>query len=85
MERNTPGQLRAGAPVFISQGTGDVTVKPAITLRYAKHLCAAGTPVAIKLWKGVSHSWIGEKSSRQAISWMSDRFAGRPPPNDCGR
>jgi pimeloyl-ACP methyl ester carboxylesterase len=28
MERNTPGQAPAGAPVFIAQGTGDVRVRP---------------------------------------------------------
>jgi acetyl esterase/lipase len=85
MERNTPGKTPAGAPVFIAQGTGDVTVKPNITLRYAKHLCAAGTPVVVKLLKGVSHSFIGEKSAHQAVVWMTDRFAGRAAPSDCGR
>jgi hypothetical protein len=34
--------------------------------------------------KGVSHSWIAEKSAHQAIKWMADRFAGRPVPSDCG-
>ncbi len=84
MERNTPGQSPAGAPVFIAQGTGDVTVRPAITLRFAKQLCAAGTPVVLTQMKGVSHSWIAEKSAHQAIKWMADRFAGRPVPSDCG-
>jgi acetyl esterase/lipase len=85
MERNTPGKLPAGVPVFIAQGTGDVTVKPAITLRYAKFLCAAGTSVDVKLLKGVSHSFIGEKSAHQAVVWMTDRFAGRTAPSDCAR
>ncbi len=85
MERNTPGKTPTGVPVFIAQGTADVTVKPAITLRYAKHLCAAGTPVAMKLWKGVSHSFIGEKSAHKAVVWMADRFAGRAAPSDCER
>jgi hypothetical protein len=52
MERNSPGQAPAGAPVFIAQGTGDVTVRPAITLRFAKQLCAAGTPVMLTQLKG---------------------------------
>ena len=45
MEKNSPGQAPPGVPVFIAQGTGDVTVKPDITVRFAKQLCAAGTPV----------------------------------------
>jgi len=84
MERNTPGKLPAGLPVFISQGTAHVTVKPAITLRYVKLLCSAGTPVGFKLVKGASHSWIGEPTARAAVAWMTQRFAGRSPPNDCG-
>lgn len=68
----------------IAQGTADVTVRPAITLRFAKQLCAAGTPVVLTQMKGVSHRWIAEKSAHQAIKWMADRFAGRPVPSDCG-
>jgi acetyl esterase/lipase len=85
MERNTPGKLPAGLPVFISQGTGDVTVRPAITLRYVKFLCSTDSPVEFKLLKGAAHGWIGERTARAAVAWMSDRFAGRPAPNDCPR
>jgi acetyl esterase/lipase len=85
MERNTPGRLPAGVPVFIAQGTGDVTVKPAITLRYAKFLCAAGTSVDVQLLKGVSHSFIGEKSAHRAVVWITHRYAGRTAPSDCAR
>jgi acetyl esterase/lipase len=85
MERNTPGKLPAGLPVFISQGTSDTTVKPAITLRYVKLLCSAGSPVELKQVKGALHGWIAERTARAAVAWMTDRFAGRPAPNDCGR
>jgi acetyl esterase/lipase len=85
MEQNSPGKRPQKAPVFIAQGTGDTTVNPAVTLRFAKQLCAAGTPVVIKMLKGASHSFAAEKSSYQAISWISDRFKGRPPPSDCKR
>jgi len=85
MERNTPGQAPPGAPVFITQGTSDVTVRPAITLRFVKHLCAVGAPVVLTQLKGVSHSWIAEKSARQAVKWKTDRFAGRPAASDCER
>ncbi len=85
MEQNSPGKLPQKAPVFIAQGTGDTTVNPAVTLRFAKQLCAAGVPVVIKMLKGASHSFAAEKSSYQAISWISDRFKGRPPPSDCKR
>ena len=85
MEQNSPGRGAQKAPVFIAQGTGDTTVNPAVTLRFAKQLCAAGTPVVIKMLKGVSHSFAAEKSSYQAITWITDRFKGRPPPSNCKR
>ena len=85
MEQNSPGHGAQKAPVFIAQGTGDTTVNPAVTLRFAKQLCASGTPVVIKMLKGASHSFAAEKSSYQAIAWISDRFKGRPPQSDCKR
>ena len=85
MEQNSPGSGAQKAPVFIAQGTGDTTVNPAVTLRFVKQLCAAGTPVVIKMLKGVSHSFAAEKSSYQAVDWIRDRFKGRPPQSDCKR
>ena len=54
-------------------------------VRYAKELCKQGTPVELKMLKGASHSFAAEKSAYAAVRWMTDRFKGRPPPNDCGR
>jgi acetyl esterase/lipase len=85
MGKNSPATTGIKVPVFISQGTGDVTVKPAITVRFAKELCASGTPVTLKLLKGVSHSFAAEKSAYAAVLWLTDRFKGVPAPNDCGR
>lgn len=85
MEANSTGQRPAGAPVFIAQGTADDTVRPSITVRFAEHLCAAGTPVVMKLLNGVSHSFAGEDSARDAVAWMTDRFNGRPAPSGCKR
>jgi acetyl esterase/lipase len=85
MQQNSPGTAARGVPVFIAQGTGDKTVRPAITTRYFKDLCAAGTPVQLKLLKGVSHGFAAEKSAYQAVGWIEARFRGKPAPNDCKR
>lgn len=85
MELNTPGKRPIKVPVFIAQGTGDDTVRPAITVAFAKALCARGTPVTLKLLNGVSHSFAAEKSAYAAVIWMTDRFKGRPAPNNCSR
>ncbi|KAB2939690.1 MAG: lipase family protein [Hyphomicrobium sp.] len=85
MQQNSPGHAHIKVPVFIAQGTGDVTVNSGLTVRFAKELCAAGTPVTLMMLKNVSHGFAAEKSAYAAVNWMRDRFKGRPAPNDCGR
>jgi acetyl esterase/lipase len=85
MQKNTPGQAPAGAPVFIAQGTADTTVRPEITKQFAELLCKQGTRVHSILLPGVSHTFAAQKSAGQALAWMSDRFRGAPAPSDCAR
>ena len=85
MARNSPGKTPAGAPVFIAQGTADMIVRPAITRRFANHLCLQGTRVHMIALEGVSHSYAGDDSALAAVRWMSNRFAGRPAPSNCGQ
>lgn len=84
MNRNTPGQAPPGAPVFIAQGTADTTVDPPVTRRFREHLCRNGAIVQYEEWDRVSHTFIARDSASSAVDWMSHRFAGDPPPNNCG-
>jgi alpha-beta hydrolase superfamily lysophospholipase len=85
MEKNTPGQAPAGAPVLILQGTADDLVRPQITKQFAEKLCAAGAVVDLVWLDGVSHTFAGYDGAYTAVSWMADRFHGRPAPNGCKR
>ena len=85
MLRNSPGQARAGAPVFIAQGTADTTVDPQVTKRFAKALCAKGERVVFVSLPGVSHIFAARDSAPTAIKWMNDRFRGVPAPSSCQR
>ncbi len=85
MLRNSPGQARAGAPVFIAQGTADTTVNPQVTKRFAKALCAKGERVAFVELPGVSHIFAARDAAPTAIKWMNDRFKGLPAPSSCQR
>ena len=76
MERNSPGQAPAGAPVFIAQGTADTTVRPAITKRFGEALCAQGVRVSFVELPGVTHTFAARDSAAAAINWMTDRFRG---------
>ncbi len=81
---NTPGPLPAGVPIFLSQGTDDNLVRPAVTRDYVSTLCKAGSRVRTLWMPGVNHGFIARDSAGAAVEWMSSRFAGQKAPNDCG-
>ena len=83
MLRNSPGNARAGAPVFIAQGTADTTVNPQVTKRFAKSLCAKGERVTFVSLPGVSHIFVARDAAPTAIKWINDRFKGLPAPSSC--
>ena len=85
MQRNSPGQEPAGAPVFLAQGTADTTVRPEITKQFGEALCKQGTRVSFILMKGVTHTFAAKNSVSYALAWMGDRFRGAPAPSDCDR
>ena len=82
--RNTPGALPPSIPVFLAQGGADGLVRPEVTLTYMKHLCRAGSRVRLLMMPKVSHGFAGRDSADAAVDWMSDRFIGHAPPDDCG-
>jgi acetyl esterase/lipase len=83
MQRNTPGQAAAGAPVFLAQGTADTTVRPEITKQFGERLCAQGTRVEYILLNGVTHTFAAKDSVGQALAWIGARFRGEPAPSVC--
>lgn len=85
LARNTPGALPPSIPVFIAQGSTDALVRPQVTRSYVQRLCRAGNRVRFVLMPNVNHGFAGRDSAAAAVQWMTDRFAGRPAPNDCGQ
>jgi acetyl esterase/lipase len=83
LAQNTIGALPPAIPIFIAQGDADVVVEPAVTRDYVGKLCAAGSHVTFMVLPGVGHGAAAMKSALTATAWMSDRFAGAPPPDDC--
>jgi alpha-beta hydrolase superfamily lysophospholipase len=85
MQKNSPGQAPAGAPVFLAQGTADTTVRPEITKQFGDALCKQGTRVEFVELLGVTHTFAAKDSAGAALSWMDGRFSGAPAPSVCGR
>lgn len=85
LAENSPGPLPPSIPVFISQGTADTLVRPAITTAYVHSLCQQNSPVRFTLVQGVGHAFIARDTAREAVAWIASRFDGATPPNDCGK
>lgn len=83
--RNTPGALPRSLPLLMIQGTADTIVEPSVTEAYVKRQCSDGGAVRFILVPGIPHDPIARDMAPDAVQWMADRFAGAPPPSDCGR
>jgi acetyl esterase/lipase len=84
LAQNTIGILPSNIPIFLAQGEADTTVDPTVTQHYAKRLCAAGSPVQLLMMPKVGHALAADRSAKAAVQWISERFTGGPPPNNCG-
>lgn len=83
IDRNTPGRVPPGAPVFIAQGTSDYVVKTPYTQRFIQRVCRHRGPVYVAYIPGGGHTNTHKFAAPAAVAWMADRFAGAPAPNNC--
>src|ERR1700735_5448200 len=85
LAKNSPGNLPPELPVFLAQGTADVIIRPKVTQDYATALCGAGSKVRILMMPNIGHGRAAQASTLAVLDWTGDRFAGKPPPDDCSR
>jgi pimeloyl-ACP methyl ester carboxylesterase len=85
LSKNTPGTLPPDIPIFIAQGAIDPVISPAVTQDYAAAVCKAGSKVRMLVMPNVGHGGAGRASALAAVDWMTARFAGESPPDDCKR
>lgn len=83
LARNSPGALPKEIPVFIAQGSTDALVRLEVTRSYVHRLCRAGSRVRFLEMPNVGHGFAGRDSAAAAAVWISQRFLGQPPPDDC--
>jgi alpha-beta hydrolase superfamily lysophospholipase len=82
-DENTAGLVRNAAPQLIMQGTADTVVNPNGTTQYVQRACAFGEPIQYSTYPGATHQTIPVVAKPQYISWIADRFKGKPPPSTC--
>lgn len=85
LAKNLPVTVPTEIPVFLAQGTNDVIVRPKVTQDYASALCKAGSKVLLLSMPDIGHGRAAQASTRAVLDWTSDRFANRPPPDNCSR
>ncbi len=83
LELNTAGRVRTGAPMLITQGTGDTTVVPESNERFSRRACKRGDRVELLLYPGVTHTEIAIDSAPQVVQWMQERVSGAKAPDGC--
>jgi len=84
VDENTPGHVRSGVPILITQGGADPIVAPGVTEKFANGLCSSGETVAFRLYPGVGHLDGGVTAAPDVAAWIADRFAGKAAPSTCG-
>lgn len=83
LTRNSPGATAISVPLIITQGADDAFVRPSLTARFVRHLCALGSTVQYRLSRGVAHGDVGTKTAPYVSNWIAGRFAGRPARSTC--
>jgi pimeloyl-ACP methyl ester carboxylesterase len=83
--RNSVPRTPPSAPLLVAQGGKDVIVAPDVTRDYAKALCRQGKTLQFLWLPAMEHPQSARDTAEATINWFSDRFAGRPEPDDCSR
>ncbi len=83
--RNSPTRSAFGVPLLIAQNPRDDLVAPSVTRAHARALCATRARLRWIDIKGEGHATSAKDNSAATLTWIDDRFAGKPAPSDCGR
>ena len=81
---NSVDAARVPGPLLIAQSRNDTIVAPSVTRKFAKAVCRRGTGIR---WIDMTgdHGNSARESAQETIGWITSRFDGNPPPNDCRR
>lgn len=83
VRENEPGTVKAPSPILMFEGTRDGYVVPARAADTRRRLCAIGQTTQYLLIPGADHGTEINMARPQIQSWIADRFAGKPAPDNC--
>lgn len=73
----------ASVPALVLQGESDVLVLPPVTQQFVRSACRNGARIKYETFRAKGHGGIAKASIGPAVSWINDRFRGRPAPVTC--
>lgn len=81
---NSVDPARVPGPLLIAQSRNDTIVAATVTRKFARSVCQRGMPLR---WIDMTgdHGASAKDSAQETIGWITSRFDGNPPPNDCRR
>jgi hypothetical protein len=80
---NTAGFAPTVAPLLVMQGLQDTVINPNGTTQYVERACGFDQPVQYSTYPTATHQTVPLQAKAEYISWIADRFAGRPAPSSC--
>ena len=79
----TPPPLPPQMPVFMAQGMADEIVLAWPNAKLQETWCEAGSTISTLWMGGIGHLAAATTAGPSAVSWIADRFAGRPAQRTC--
>ena len=83
LRKNSLAGQHFDVPLLIAQGSKDAVVSPALTVKFAKASCRAGTSVQYINDPDAGHLDIADKSTKATVDWIAARFDQVPPGVQC--
>jgi pimeloyl-ACP methyl ester carboxylesterase len=84
MVENETMKRPVAGPLFVLAGGADHSVPPESIRVAAEAACKKGYTIDFRVYPGLDHDPLMEKSTPDQLNWIRDRFAGKPPPDNCG-
>lgn len=82
-EAQTAPVLAADQPLLVAESLTDTVVLPGTTALYMQRSCQAGSRLSSLWLTDVTHPALAEVVSPEVITWLGDRFSGRPALSSC--
>lgn len=83
IDAQEPGTSRTEDPILIIHGGSDEQIPVVSSELLLDRMCGFDQVVTRRVYEGQSHAGVIGVSLPDMLTWMADRFAGTPAPNDC--